>query len=118
MKNYAIGVDIVGTKCSVVLGKGRIPDSGLEDFILDKICFPTEAAKGPEYTISNIIDAVYKVMQKNHVDAKNTVGIGKIPDDSLPEGSLDVKGQVRSDGLISQPFTLLNVDLNTIFTNG
>lgn len=44
--------------------KGRIPDSGLEDFILDKICFPTEAAKGPEYTISNIIDAVYKVMQK------------------------------------------------------
>ena len=76
MKNYAIGVDIGGTKCSVVLGKGRIPDSGLEDFILDKICFPTEAAKGPEYTISNIIDAVYKVMQKNHVDAKNTVGIG------------------------------------------
>ena len=58
MKNYAIGVDIGGTKCSVVLGKGRIPDSGLEDFILDKICFPTEAAKGPEYTISNIIDAV------------------------------------------------------------
>ena len=44
MKNYAIGVDIGGTKCSVVLGKGRIPDSGLEDFILDKICFPTEAA--------------------------------------------------------------------------
>ena len=74
MKNYAIGVDIGGTKCSVVLGKERIPDSGLEDFILDKICFPTEAAKGPEYTISNIIDAVYKVMQKNHVEQRTQWG--------------------------------------------
>ena len=63
MKNYAIGVDIGGTKCSVVLEKG-VYRQRTGRFYSDKICFPTEAAKGPEYTISNIIDAVYKVMQK------------------------------------------------------
>ena len=27
MEKYAIGVDIGGTKCSVVLGEGHIPDN-------------------------------------------------------------------------------------------
>ena len=33
---YSLGIDIGGTKCAVVLGKGEIPDN-TEGFIVDKI---------------------------------------------------------------------------------
>ena len=76
MEKYAIGVDIGGTKCSVVLGEGHIPDNSLKGFIIDKICFPTEAAKGPAFTIRNIMDAVHEIMRRNHVLPENAIGLG------------------------------------------
>lgn len=76
MEKYAIGVDIGGTKCSVVLGEGHIPDNSLKGFIIDKIYFPTEAAKGPAFTIRNIMDAVHEIMRRNHVLPENAIGLG------------------------------------------
>ncbi|MCM1026186.1 MAG: ROK family protein [Roseburia sp.] len=76
MKKYSIGVDIGGTKCAVVLGKGRLPEKESDSFILDKIKFPTEAEKGPEQTIRRICEAVSSLLKRNQVKAEEAVGIG------------------------------------------
>ena len=86
MEKYAIGVDIGGTKCSVVLGEGHIPDNSLKGFIIDKICFPTEAAKGPAFTIRNIMDAVHEIMRRTagsqegyHYESSESVWMERYP---------------------------------------
>ena len=76
MNKYTIGVDIGGTKCSAVLGKGYISDNDLEGFILDKVCFPTEALKGADYTIQRIIRAIQDLMERNLIASEAVVGIG------------------------------------------
>ena len=47
MKRYTVGVDIGGTKCAVVLGKGSVADCETKDFILDKVKIPTVFEDGP-----------------------------------------------------------------------
>ena len=42
---YSLGIDIGGTKCAVILGKGELSES-TEGFIIDKIKFPTEVKRG------------------------------------------------------------------------
>ena len=37
---YSLGIDIGGTKCAVILGKGELSDN-IENFIIDKIKFPS-----------------------------------------------------------------------------
>lgn len=76
MKKYAIGVDIGGTKCAVVLGKGSVADYGTEDFILDKVIMPTIIQDGPDKIISQIYDLIEEIMRRHHVDLSEVVGIG------------------------------------------
>ncbi len=76
MEKYSIGVDIGGTKCSVVLGGEYIPENDLDNFVKDKICFPTEAIKGPEYTIHNICHAIHDIINRNNLYKDSVIGIG------------------------------------------
>jgi glucokinase len=54
-KQYLIGVDIGGTKCAVVLGEY---DSS-EINIINKVSFPTQTIKGPEFILDEIKAAVH-----------------------------------------------------------
>ena len=47
--NYYLGIDIGGTKCAVIAGTENME-------ILDKVSFPTETPKGPEYTINLLLE--------------------------------------------------------------
>jgi hypothetical protein len=51
---YSLGVDIGGTKCAVVLGKGEL-SSDIDGFIIDKITFPTCVSRGWRLVMSEII---------------------------------------------------------------
>lgn len=76
MKKYALGIDIGGTKCAVVLGTTSIPADPLHNFILDKEAFSTETARGVDYTLSHIFAAVDQVLARNHLDCGDLAGIG------------------------------------------
>lgn len=80
-----IGIDIGGTKCAVILGEvsgeasildnqGSEAGDGVK--ILDKIKFPTEIQKGPEYMIDLLVDSVDKILIKNGKKPALIDGIG------------------------------------------
>lgn len=69
---YLLGVDIGGTKCAVVLGS--FCDGSI--VITDKLKFPTEAAKGPEYALMRIVESVECILNKNHLKSDEMEGIG------------------------------------------
>lgn len=76
MGQYTLGIDIGGTKCAVVLGRTKISPGEIEDFILDKRCFPTQTQLGPQYTISRLFEAVDGILQANHTIPGELAGIG------------------------------------------
>ena len=63
MKNI-MGIDIGGTKCSVVLG--RYSNENIE--ITDKISFSTETELGPGYAMAKLFEAVEAVVGNNGLD--------------------------------------------------
>jgi len=69
-KQHLIGVDIGGTKCAVVLGEY----DGSEIRIINKVNFPTQIAKGPEYILNEIKSAVHD--QIKGVSKSEIAGIG------------------------------------------
>ena len=68
-----IGIDIGGTKCAVILGSGT-NGKGIE--IIDRISFATEATKGPEHTITRIIETIEIIIGKHKLKISNVSGIG------------------------------------------
>lgn len=72
---YSLGIDIGGTKCAVILGKEAITEK-LEDFIIDKISFPTETEKGVDYALNNIFSSVDEILKRHHIAGSDLVGIG------------------------------------------
>lgn len=60
MSELLIGIDIGGTKCAVALGKVEEKDIK----IVDRVCFPTEALKGVDYTLNNIFHAIDHFLDK------------------------------------------------------
>lgn len=70
--NYYLGIDIGGTKCAVILGSL----SGLDITIDDRLSFPTEVNKGPEYSINNIISKAELILKKNGKSAADISRIG------------------------------------------
>ncbi|MDR1629103.1 MAG: ROK family protein [Oscillospiraceae bacterium] len=72
---YSLGIDIGGTKCAVVLGRGALAENK-EGFILDKIAFPTEVSRGVDMVIAEITGSIDKLFEKNKVAADMIVGIG------------------------------------------
>ena len=76
MKKYSIGVDIGGTKCAVLLGKGSIPAQADDGFILEKKSFFTQPEKGLQYTLDRLYAAVDALLLERKVDADQVTGIG------------------------------------------
>lgn len=72
---YSLGVDIGGTKCAVILGRGEFVST--DGFILDRIEFPTEKERGWKSVVTDIINSIKEIADKNGVDIENGVaGIG------------------------------------------
>lgn len=76
MIKYSLGLDIGGTKCAVVLGKGEIPVDSLDGFIIDKISFPTEQARGWQAVITDFFAACDDILTKNSITSADLIAIG------------------------------------------
>lgn len=72
---YSLGIDIGGTKCAVVLGKGEIPDN-ISDFIIDKIKFPTNVNRGYNEIIKEILSKADELLERNNVKNTELIGVG------------------------------------------
>ncbi len=72
---YSLGIDIGGTKCAVVLGKGEIPDN-ISDFIIDKIKFPTNVNRGYNEIIKEILSKADELLKRNNVKNTELIGVG------------------------------------------
>jgi len=76
MKRY-IGIDIGGTKCSVILGHtDEINSNDKSINIMEKISFPTEVKKGPNYSIGKITDAITSVMKLHNLTSSDIESLG------------------------------------------
>ncbi len=74
---YSLGIDIGGTKCAAVLGKGRLPqDDNIQGFILDRISFPTEVKRGWAEVVSQLLATAEELLMKNKVKPEELIGIG------------------------------------------
>ncbi len=72
---YSLGIDIGGTKCAVILGKGQLPQTP-ENFIIDKTAFPTNVERGYKKVLENILDEADKLLNKHSVPTNELLGIG------------------------------------------
>ena len=72
---YSLGVDIGGTKCAVILGKGEL-SAGTEGFIVDKIKFPTCVERGYEKIIAEIIEKGDELLKRNNIRKADLIGVG------------------------------------------
>lgn len=72
---YSLGIDIGGTKCAVVLGKGEIPDN-ISDFIIDKIKFPTNVNRGYNEIIKEILSEADELLKRNNIKNNQLIGVG------------------------------------------
>ena len=70
---YSLGIDIGGTICAVILGKDCL---SAKDFIIDKIKFPTEPARGWRRVVDNILQECDRLLQRNSVDKEQLIGVG------------------------------------------
>ena len=75
MEKYTIGLDIGGTKCAVLLGRGEIP-ARCDDFILDRAAFPTESKKGLEQALQKLYRNIEEMMEKHRLVPADILGIG------------------------------------------
>ena len=74
MKDYVIGIDIGGTKCAVVLGEAGEADEDCR--IFDRICFATEAKRGPDCVIQDLFGAVRALLRRNDICTERLQAIG------------------------------------------
>lgn len=72
---YSLGIDIGGTKCAVVLGKGEIPDN-ISNFIIDKIKFPTNVNRGYNEITKEILSKADELLERNNVNNTELIGVG------------------------------------------
>ncbi|MBQ8183591.1 MAG: ROK family protein [Clostridia bacterium] len=72
---YSLGVDIGGTKCAVILGKGELSEN-IDGFIKDKIKFPTNVSRGWQAVVAEIIEKCYELIGRNGIDKSELIGIG------------------------------------------
>lgn len=72
---YSLGIDIGGTKCAVILGKGQLSES-IDGFIIDKISFPTCVSRGWRAVMSEITEKADVLLEKNKIEYSQLVGVG------------------------------------------
>jgi glucokinase len=71
MRNI-LGIDIGGTKCSVVLGKAQNEELS----IISKMRFSTGAGRGPEYTLERIFNGISQVLEKCGMSVSSLDAVG------------------------------------------
>lgn len=74
MREYVIGIDIGGTKCAVLLGRTGAGEDGYK--ILERLCFKTEAFRGPDPAIEKIIESIHLLLTKHNLTKEEIAGIG------------------------------------------
>jgi glucokinase len=67
-KRFFLGFDIGGTKCAVIAGTKKME-------ILEKISFPTETGKGPQYAIDKLIESAVDISTKLGIHQLESAGI-------------------------------------------
>lgn len=72
---YSMGIDIGGTKCAVVLGRGEITEN-IADFIIDKISFPTCVERGWREVVNQISAEGDALLARNGVKIGELLGVG------------------------------------------
>ena len=72
---YSLGIDIGGTKCAAVLGKGELPQN-TDGFILDKRNFPTEVKRGWRVIVTQLLATAKELLKKNNISSDELIGIG------------------------------------------
>ena len=72
---YSLGIDIGGTKCAVILGKGELSEN-VEGFIIDKIKFPTEVSRGWKAVLNEILEKGDELLSRNNVKNNELIGVG------------------------------------------
>ena len=78
MKKYIGGIDIGGTKCAVILGDSNAIKSGEhpENMILDRICFSSEAEKGPDFMLEHIYRSLAWLLKRNGISTEEVEAVG------------------------------------------
>jgi glucokinase len=74
MGEYIIGIDIGGTKCAVILGVAM--DGEPRYCIQEKKTFDTEASRGPEPVIRQIIQNIHEILTEKDLERDQILGIG------------------------------------------
>lgn len=72
---YSLGIDIGGTKCAVILGRASL-EGGRDDFILDKIAFPTAVSRGVQAVLDEIMGSIDALLKRNKIEKDALAGIG------------------------------------------
>ena len=73
LKNDTIlGIDIGGTKCAIILGKGTVESID----IIDRVSFPTVNEKGCEGTIDRIFLEIENLLRAHDINVSDAAGIG------------------------------------------
>ncbi|HIS25501.1 MAG TPA: ROK family protein [Candidatus Pullilachnospira intestinigallinarum] len=74
MREYIMGLDIGGTKCAVILGSAR---AGGEDYrILDRMCFQTDAPRGPGPVIKQMISVIRSMLEEHSLMPQQISALG------------------------------------------
>ncbi len=72
---YSLGIDIGGTKCAAVLGKGELPQD-IQGFIIDKLTFPTDVKRGWKAVVDQLLATAKELLHQNNVKYDELIGIG------------------------------------------
>lgn len=72
---YSLGIDIGGTKCAVILGKGELCES-IDGFIIDKIKFPTKVNRGWKAVLDEILEKGDELLSENDIKNTDLIGVG------------------------------------------
>ena len=70
---YAVGLDVGGTKSVVALGRAGL---GGDITVIDQFAFPTEASREPEYAVQRLINLSKEILAKHSVSVAQLLGVG------------------------------------------
>jgi len=76
MMNKIVGIDIGGTKCAVVLGRGTFSPGEEALEVIDRASFPTVQENGPEKVVARICGEIRQLLDRHGEAAAGLSGIG------------------------------------------
>lgn len=71
-----VGIDIGGTKCAAVLGKGTLKPGEEAIEIIERVSFPTMQENGPDQVIARICIEIKQLLGRHNEDIANISSIG------------------------------------------